>query len=44
MHAVEQKKIGVVSFWISGFLCIGCTFTPSVPHVVDAILALLTRF
>lgn len=44
MRAVEQKKIGVILCWISGFLCIGCTFTPSVSHVVDAILALLMRF
>lgn len=44
MHAVEQKKIGVISFWISWFLCIWCIFTPSVSHVVDAILALLMRF
>lgn len=44
MHAVEQRKIGVISFWISGFLCICCAFTPSVSHIVDAILALLMKF
>lgn len=41
MSAVETKKIGIMSFWISEFISICCMFPVS--HTAHAILAIFRK-